>query len=264
MLTHLLARPDARRLRSAPDVHLACLGDLNALDLNHRVRRIVVLTGAGISAESGLRTFRAADGLWEDHRIEDVASPEGYRRDPKLVHDFYNARRAALGAAAPNAAHLALAEFESRYTGEFLLVTQNIDDLHERAGSKRLLHMHGQLRQVRCDACDRISAIEDALGPRTRCPDCQGGFLRPHIVWFGEMPLYMDEITAALERCSLFVAIGTSGQVYPAAGFVRIAAAGGAWCIEANLEASAVAAGFNEHRTGPATEVVPGLFAEIA
>ena len=223
-----------------------------------------MLTGAGISAESGLRTFRADTGLWEDHRIEDVASPEGYRRDPQLVHDFYNARRAALAKARPNAAHRALAEFEARFAGEFMLVTQNIDDLHARAGSKRLLPMHGQLRKLRCDSCGRLSAAAAAVQPRTACPACRAGFLRPHVVWFGEMPLYMDEITAELERCSLFVAIGTSGQVYPAAGFVQIARSCGAWCIEANLEASAVAAGFDEQRRGRATEIVPRLLAEIA
>ena len=225
----------------------------------------MVLTGAGISAESGLRTFRAADGLWEDHRIEDVASPEGYARDPQLVHDFYNARRRALAAAAPNAAHLALAEFEKRFAGEgFLLVTQNIDDLHERAGSRRLLHMHGRLRQMRCDRCDRTSDAAGDVSPGTACGECDRGLLRPHVVWFGEMPLHMEEITAALERCDLFVAIGTSGQVYPAAGFVRIAAAAGAWCIEANLEDSAVSAGFNEHRRGRATEIVGPLLAAIS
>ena len=252
------------RLRLTADAGFTCLANLNKTPANYPARRIVVLTGAGISAESGLRTFRAADGLWEDHRIEDVASPQGYARDPALVHKFYNARRAALADVKPNAAHRALAEFEKRFAGEdFLLVTQNIDDLHERAGSRRLLHMHGQLRQARCAGCGKQVEVDDDLSPDSRCRSCRRGFLRPHVVWFGEMPLYMDEITAALEKCSLFIAIGTSGQVYPAAGFVRIASGCGAYCIEANLENSAVSDGFNECRRGPATEIVAKLLAEI-
>ena len=224
----------------------------------------MVLTGAGISAESGLRTFRAVEGLWEDHRIEDVATPEGYQRDRQLVHDFYNQRRAAAAAAKPNAAHLALAEFEAAFAGEFLLVTQNVDDLHARAGSKRVLAMHGQLNRMHCDNCGQVTDAPPVCRPDMRCQHCQAGLLRPHVVWFGEMPLFMEEISAALADCNLFIAIGTSGQVYPAAGFVRIAAAAGAHCIEANLEASAVAAGFDEQRLGLATEIVPQILAEIA
>lgn len=220
---------------------------------------IVILTGAGISAESGLKTFRDQNGLWENHRVEDVASIEGFRRNPRLVQDFYNARRAQLGDASivPNAAHRALAELESRWTGNFLLVTQNVDDLHERAGSKNVIHMHGELRKTRCQSTHRVFESFDPILTDSRCACCERtGTLRPHIVWFGEIPFEMERIFESLERCGMFVAIGTSGQVYPAAGFVN-AVPTSARRIEINAEASAVSLAFQELRHGPATREVP-------
>lgn len=228
--------------------------------------RIVVLTGAGISAESGIRTFRASEGLWEEHRIEDVATPEGFSRDPALVQCFYNARRAQLRdpALKPNAAHDALARLEREYGGEVLLVTQNVDDLHERAGSRALLHMHGELKSMFCTRSGERFRIEGNITPELRCKCCdQSGTLRPDIVWFGEMPYHMDEIAAALACCTLFLSIGTSGNVYPAAGFVSAARAAGAQAIELNLEPSQVRNAFHEHRYGPATRVVPELVGEL-
>lgn len=223
---------------------------------------LVLLTGAGISAESGLRTFRAADGLWENHRVEDVATPEAFHRNPDLVYRFYNERRRSLAGVQPNAAHAALARLERAWPGELLLVTQNVDDLHDRAGSRNLLHMHGELRKARCLACGAVSPWENDLDHRSVCPACGRGPLRPHIVWFGELPLEMDRIYQALERCDLFVAIGTSGHVYPAAGFVA-AAAPGARTVELNLEPSLVAGAFQEHRSGRATDLVPAFVAEL-
>ncbi|WP_306590842.1 Sir2 family NAD+-dependent deacetylase [Geothrix sp. 21YS21S-4] len=223
---------------------------------------LVILTGAGISAESGLRTFRAADGLWEDHRVEDVATPEAFARNPALVYRFYNERRRSLGAVRPNPAHLALAELERAWAGEFLLVTQNVDDLHERAGSRNPLHMHGELLKARCLACRAVSDWTEDLDDRSPCPACTHGRLRPHIVWFGEMPLEMERIYRTLERCDLFVAIGTSGHVYPAAGFVE-AVGPRARTLELNLEPSRVADAFQEHRVGRATELVPAFVAEL-
>ena len=227
---------------------------------------IVVLTGAGISAESGLATFRASDGLWENHRIEDVATPEGFQRDPALVHRFYNERRRKLRRVEPNAAHLALAKLEAQWPGGVLLVTQNVDDLHDRAGSRNLIHMHGELRKVRCTACESIHLWNEDLDAASRCPGCgRAGRLRPHIVWFGEMPLAMEAIYGALEGCGLFVAIGTSGHVYPAAGLVE-AVGPGARTLEINLERSLVASAFQQHRIGKASECVPlwveGLLSE--
>jgi NAD-dependent deacetylase len=223
---------------------------------------IVVLTGAGISAESGLSTFRGADGLWENHRIEDVATPEGFARDPDLVHRFYNQRRAQLGSVRPNAAHLALAELEQGWPGDFLLVTQNVDNLHERAGSRKLIHMHGELGKVRCGGCGQVFAWEGETGRETPCPSCGRKALRPHIVWFGEMPFEMDRIAEALDKCGLFVAVGTSGNVYPAAGFVS-GVGPYAYTLELNLEPSLVTSGFFEHRQGPATERVPELARQL-
>lgn len=224
---------------------------------------LVILTGAGISAESGLRTFRASDGLWEEHRIEDVATPEGFERNPELVQRFYNDRRRQLGTVVPNAAHLALAELEKSWRGDFLLVTQNVDDLHDRAGNQSLIHMHGELHKARCQRCGGVFRWEEDLGAMTPCPSCRAlGELRPHIVWFGEMPLEMDRIGEALERCGIFLAIGTSGNVYPAAGFVRMVPRN-ARRIELNLEASQVASAFSEHRSGPATVTVPELVREL-
>ncbi len=222
--------------------------------------RVVILTGAGISAESGIRTFRGADGLWEGHRIEDVASPDGFHRNPLLVYRFYNERRRQLvkDNIQPNAAHLALVKMEEKLGDDFLLVSQNIDDLHQRAGSQRLLPMHGELRRARCVFCHAVSAWDDDFDASHACPSCaKAGGLRPHIVWFGEMPLYMDEIQEALMRCDIFAAIGTSGHVYPAAGFVDLAGRAGAQTFELNLEPSIVHSIFDETRYGPATQVVP-------
>ena len=228
---------------------------------------LVVLTGAGISAESGLPTFRGAGGLWEGHRVEEVATPQAFSRDPDLVQRFYNQRRARLRdpAIAPNAAHRALADLERGWSGEFLLVTQNVDDLHERAGSRRLIHLHGELGRALCRACAASTPWTGDLGPADRCPSCGAvGRLRPDIVWFGEMPYRMDEVYAALERCSVFVAIGTSGLVYPAAGFVAAARAAGARrTVEINLEPSAVSSAFADRRTGRAADLVPELVAEL-
>lgn len=227
---------------------------------------IVILTGAGISKESGLETFRDADGIWSRVRVEDVATPQAFARNPDRVHEFYNMRRSNLLAPSvqPNAAHLALAEFEREWDGDFLLVTQNIDNLHERAGSTRLLHMHGELLKARCQHCGTVHQHEADLALTLACPNCgAAGGLRPHVVWFGEMPFEIDRINAALYWCGLFVSIGTSGNVYPAAGFVAIAAAKGARTVELNLEPSDGATKFAEHRYGVATEIVPTFVAEL-
>lgn len=221
----------------------------------------VVLTGAGMSAESGVPTFRGVDGLWEGHRIEDVASPEGFARDPELVHRFYNLRRAALNTVEPNAGHLALARLEREWRGRFLLVTQNVDDLHERAGSEKLIHMHGELRKARCEGCGAVMSWTQDLACGTRCRACgEIGGLRPHIVWFGEFPFEMDTILAALKRADLFLCIGTSGVVYPAAGFAQIAAER-PQCrlIEMNVEATAISRQFHERIVGPAAVELPKL-----
>jgi NAD-dependent deacetylase len=221
-------------------------------------RNIVVLTGAGISADSGLATFRGADGLWEGHRVEDVATPEAYRRDPALVHQFYDARRARLGEVKPNAAHEALARLDAEWRGELLVITQNVDDLHERAGARRLLHMHGELTRGWCLACGERFGWRGPMGEGASCPACQvTGQVRPDIVWFGEMPYEMERIDAALQNADLFVSIGTSGAVYPAAGFVQSARYSGAYCIEMNLEPSQGSYFFNETRLGRARDLVP-------
>jgi NAD-dependent deacetylase len=220
---------------------------------------IVVLTGAGISRESGLATFRDPDGVWATVRLEDVATPEAFARDPARVHAFYNARRAQLEApeVVPNAAHLALATLERRWPGAFLLVTQNVDDLHERAGSRRLVHMHGELLRARCLRCDTRHPWRQPLDAATLCPSCLlGGEMRPDIVWFGELPFEMERIHAALARCDLFISIGTSGSVYPAAGFVA-AVRGRAETVELNLEPSEGVSLFDEALHGPATRIVP-------
>ena len=224
---------------------------------------IVVLTGAGISAESGLRTFRDNDGLWEDHRVEEVATPEAYARDPELVHRFYNLRREQLmdPELQPNKAHVALAEFTEGWDGTFNIVTQNVDNLHERAGSKNVIHMHGELLKKRCKATGIVTSCESPIGLSDVC-ECCGvpGNLRPNIVWFGEMPLHMELIETLLAKCSLFVSIGTSGTVYPAAGFKETAKMYGAKTVELNLEPSATASSFNEAYYGPASEIVPEFF----
>jgi NAD-dependent deacetylase len=258
-------------------------------------RNIVVLTGAGVSADSGLATFRGADGLWEGHRVEDVATPEAFQRDPALVHQFYDARRARLSEVEPNAAHRALARLDAEWPGELLIVTQNVDDLHERAGANRLLHMHGELAKGWCLACGERFPWQGPMSPSTvrpepveglhfsrdasegqpfdklrtngsvnACPSCQAvGQIRPDIVWFGEMPYEMERIEDALRGADLFVSIGTSGAVYPAAGFVQTARYCGAHCIEMNLEPSQGSIFFDESRMGRAAELVPAWVEEM-
>lgn len=222
------------------------------------IQNIVILTGAGVSAESGIRTFRAEDGLWEEHRVEDVATPEAFARDPVLVHRFYDMRREGIRAARPNPAHEALARLDAEWEGELLIVTQNIDDLHERAGAKRMLHMHGEALSAWCRACDARSPWTGSMSGASACAACgAAGNLRPDIVWFGEMPYEMDRIGEALTQCDLFCSIGTSGAVYPAAGFVQTAKHYGAHCVELNLEPSQGSIFFDESRMGPAGELVP-------
>ena len=227
---------------------------------------IVILTGAGISAESGVATFRAADGLWEGHRVEDVATPEGFARNPALVHQFYDARRARLEEVVPNPAHEALARLDAEWAGELLIVTQNVDDLHERAGAKRLVHMHGELLSGWCLACDARFVWNGAMSPNGKniCPSCMTcGQVRPDIVWFGEMPYQMDRIEAALRSADLFVSIGTSGAVYPAAGYVQTAKYCGARTVEINLEPSLGSVMFDEVRIGKAGVEVPNWVGEV-
>jgi len=224
---------------------------------------IVVLTGAGISAESGLKTFRDNDGLWEGHPVEQVATPEAFASDPQLVQKFYNARRTQLcgGEVHPNAAHTALAAFEKAFAGDFTLVTQNVDNLHQRAGSQNVLAMHGELIKVRCLICDGVFEWLQNLEADTACSLCgKSGSLRPHIVWFGEIPLFMNEIERALAQSDLFVSIGTSGVVYPAAGFQQLATYAGAKTVELNLEPGNIASQFDQAIYGHATRVVPDFF----
>lgn len=229
---------------------------------------IVVLTGAGISKESGIDTFRDEGGLWSRFDIDEVATIEAWHRDKRKVLDFYNQGLTWFrgGNIRPNAAHTALARLEAEWPGEVLVVTQNIDLLHEDAGSKNVLHMHGQAGKIRCMTCDTVIESEMELDPDTLCARCGArGQLRPHVVWFGEMPLYMDEIYAALERCALFVSVGTSGMVYPAAGFVQHVRrhAPRAHTAELNLEPSDGHSLFKERRYGPATEVVPAYVEKL-
>lgn len=221
------------------------------------MEKIVILTGAGISAESGLGTFRDEGGLWSQHRIEDVATPEGFARDPALVQGFYNARRAQAAQATPNAAHHALARLQRIFPGEVVVITQNVDSLHEAAGSQAVLHMHGILSGALCSSCDHRWPAPLKMQVGEPCPTCQAPTGRPDIVWFGEMPYGMDEIYDHLSEATLFAAIGTSGQVYPAAAFVHEAIAAGAKTVELNLEASAVASSFDETQLGPASDIVP-------
>jgi NAD-dependent deacetylase len=226
-------------------------------------RSIVILTGAGISAESGIDTFRSAGGLWEQHRVEDVATPEGFARNPDLVLNFYDMRRAALAAVEPNPAHRALARLEREFAGELLLITQNVDDLHERGGSGQVLHMHGELKSALCKSCETRSPWHGTMIERPPCPVCRAPTLRPDVVWFGEMPYQMGRIYQALETCDLFVSIGTSGAVYPAAGFVQEARAAGSRTLELNLEPSEGSRMFHETRLGPASVVVPEWVDEV-
>lgn len=225
---------------------------------------LVVLTGAGVSAESGVPTFRGADGLWEGHRFEDLATPEAFARDPVRVQDFYNQRRRLLPTVHPNAAHHALAELAARWEGRFLLVTQNVDDLHDRALARvepadgfSLVHMHGELLKARCTATDRVCDWPGDMAAWEDSPFAANGSLRPHIVWFGETPLEMERVHAALAGCDLFVAIGTSGAVWPAGGFVEAARDAGARTVEINLEPTVISPAFDERLYGPATGTVP-------
>jgi len=227
------------------------------------IRNIVILTGAGVSAESGIDTFRSEGGLWEQHRVEDVATPEAFARDPDLVLRFYDMRREAIQTKQPNAAHFALAKLDTEWPCELLIVTQNVDDLHERAGARRVLHMHGEHLLAWCTACDVRSPWTATLIQRPPCPECGERALRPDVVWFGEMPYRMEEIYAALREADLFVSIGTSGAVYPAAGFVRNARELGAATLELNLEASQGTHWFDEARHGPATQIVPEWVEEM-
>lgn len=228
------------------------------------IDRVVVLTGAGISAESGVPTFRDADGLWERHDPMDIATPEAFSRDPALVYRFYNARRAQLSGVQPNAAHEALARLQREFPGEVFLVTQNVDDLHERGGSAQVCHMHGELLAMACTACERSMRAEGGFDGASSCPACgASGKLRPDVVWFGEIPYHMDEIETRLAACDMFVAIGTSGLVYPAAGFVRRALAAGATTVEINSQLSEVTDLFHHQRKGLATEAVSALVDEL-
>lgn len=223
-------------------------------------KHIVILTGAGISQESGIKTFRDSNGLWEDHRVEDVASPLGFAKNPDLVLDFYNQRRSQLlsDEVSPNKAHLALAKLEKEYGGKITIITQNVDDLHERAGSSNVLHMHGELLKMRCLSCEQSYEIKDDFTRNDRCPGCnKAGHLRPDIVWFGETPYFLDAIEEILNDCDLFISIGTSGNVYPAAGFVQfVKNMGKAQAIEFNLEGTEISYHFDQHILGAAGEKV--------
>ncbi|MEL6746981.1 MAG: NAD-dependent deacylase [Pseudomonadota bacterium] len=228
--------------------------DLRAMD------RIVVLSGAGLSAESGLGTFRDVGGIWTKYDLEDVATPQGYARNPELVQSFYNARRRQALAAEPNAGHMALARLAKLHAGQVMLVTQNIDPLLARAGATSVVHMHGEIARSQCTACGTKADAHDDLTITTVCASCgAAGTVRPDVVWFGEMPYWMDEIYEALSTCDLFISIGTSGTVYPAAGFVEAATAAGAHTVELNLEPSAGTSLFDEHHAGPATQIVPAF-----
>ncbi len=221
---------------------------------------IVILTGAGISAESGVDTFRDQGGIWSKVDYRDVATPQGFARNPRLVHDFYNQRRRGMAGVMPNAAHAALARLDREFAGELLLVTQNIDDLHERAGSTRLVHMHGELGQALCTNCGNRLHWPGDMDTDSLCPACHSiGTVRPDVVWFGEMPYHMGRIQRALEGCDLFVSIGTSGNVYPAAGFVEEARHHGAHTLELNLEPSEGHTLFAEAEHGRATQIVPSF-----
>ena len=226
--------------------------------------KVVILTGAGISAESGIRTFRASDGLWEEHRIEDVATPMGWERNPQLVWDFYQARRNQLFEVEPNPGHTALTTLED-HLDDLLLVTQNVDNLHERAGSKNLIHIHGELEKLRCEECHHVDVMmesEDLESSFVSCPVCSNTMMRPHIVWFHEMPMQMAEIEKALNQCDVFIAIGTSGHVYPAAGFLASAKQQGSYCIGINLDPPLNYDLFDEFHQGKAGEILPDLIAQ--
>jgi NAD-dependent deacetylase len=227
------------------------------------MEKIVILTGAGISAESGLGTFRDAGGIWSENRIEDVATPEAFARDAARVHRFYNARRVQAAAAEPNAAHAALARLQAGHPGEVVIVTQNVDGLHEAAGSRGVIHMHGELARALCAACGLRWDAAPEMSPSDACPGCGARACRPDVVWFGEMPYRMEEVLDHLAGADVFAAIGTSGEVWPAAGFAQEAALAGAHCVEINPEASAVASDFHEARRGRASEMVPAWVADL-
>ena len=247
----------------------ANISETNKEDRGHKrvmtqPKHIVILTGAGISAESGIETFRDAGGLWENHPVEQVATPEGFAADPALVHRFYNQRRAALKTVAPNAAHIALARLQAEHRGQVTIITQNVDDLHEHGGASDVIHMHGELTSALCAACDFRWQQDEDLSVSSACPACQTvGGPRPDIVWFGEMPYQMDRIETELQACDLFVSIGTSGAVYPAAGFVAQTRAMRKATLELNLEPSQGSAMFDENRFGPAGTIVPPWVKEI-
>ena len=234
--------------------------------LDFKPKHIVFLTGAGISAESGIKTFRDSNGLWEDHDILEVASPSGFDRNPELVHKFYNLRRAQLlsDEVHPNKAHNALARLEKEFDGKVTIITQNVDNLHEASGSENIIHMHGELIKMRCKETAKIYLKKGDIRHEDKCPCCfKIGNLRPHIVWFGEYPMHIDQIEKELESCDLFISIGTSGQVYPAAMFVNLVKLNGTYTIEANIEETNVSENFDEHLVGPATEIVSNLVEEI-
>ena len=224
--------------------------------------RVVVLTGAGISAESGIKTFRAADGLWENHAIDEVATPQAWERNPQLVWRFYQGRRRQLLEVEPNPAHEALVKLERLLGGNFLLITQNVDNLHSRAGSQNLIHMHGELAMLRCEQCYEIFEMidkEHLSQDFLPCPSCDYQRLRPHIVWFGETPLRLTEIYSAVEKCDIFITIGTSGHVYPAAGLIELARESGAYCIGVNLEPPINFELHDDFYLGKAGELLPDL-----
>lgn len=240
-----------------------------------KIQSIVVLTGAGISAESGLKTFRDNDGLWENHAIEEVATPEAYASNPELVQRFYNLRREQLAdqALQPNLAHQALADFQKNFSGKMTVITQNVDNLHERAGSGNIIHIHGQLLKIFCTRSGKRFDCNYPIDSRSECQCCGlAGTLRPDIVWFGEMPKSMDVIESLLATCDLFISIGTSGTVYPAAGLKQIASSFGAETVELNMEPSAnyssnssgMNSGFDKSSYGPATDIVPEYFNDLA
>jgi NAD-dependent deacetylase len=227
-------------------------------------QNIVILTGAGLSAESGLSTFRDAGGVWAKYDYRKVATPQGFRNNPALVHEFYNMRRRDVQNALPNTAHIALAELERNHVGRVDIVTQNVDNLHEVAGTRNLIHMHGELLKVFCSNCDHHCGWTDDLSVANDCPACRrSGGMRPDIVWFGEIPYQMERITELLQNADLFVSIGTSGNVYPAAGFVEVAKAAGAQTLELNLEPSEGVTLFDEAVHGPATRIVPQFVARM-
>jgi NAD-dependent deacetylase len=222
---------------------------------------IVILTGAGISAESGIDTFRSAGGIWSQYDIEDVATPQGFARNPELVYEFYNMRRANLAKVTPNAAHIALAKLEAARNS--LIITQNVDNLHEQGGANRVIHMHGSHVTALCASCQHRWPAAAKMTAADACPSCKANTVRPDVVWFGEMPYHMDRINDALTACATFVSIGTSGNVYPAASFAAQAKANGAYCLELNLEPSKISPQFDETRHGPATKLVPAWVKEL-